>query len=304
MKNDIDTELNHQFEKINEVILPKLNNIINKQKKNHSDLEYYINNFISEDILEFLKKIKNEIFDLVITSPPYNKQEKNNGGLVKKIIYDDYKDIMKETEYQSWQIKVLNELYRTTKCGGSFFYNHRVRYENGGIIHPLEWLNKTDWKVRQEIIWNRSIAGNIRGWRFWPIEERIYWLYKPKTKKDNGEELKSKHALLTSIWNIRPEMKNKQHPAPFPIEIPARIIYSLFDQEKNKLIIDPFGGSGTTAIASKLLNHNFVSIDISEKYNSIAKERIKNINDFKNIIDKEINQHFVKKTYKERKKIN
>jgi len=97
-------------------------------------------------------------------------------------------------------------------------------------------------------------------------------------------------------------MKNKYHPAPFPIAIPARIIYSLFDQEKNKLIIDPFGGSGTTAIANKLLNHNFVSIDISKTYNLLAEKRIKNINSFKKNIDDEINQHFVKKTYKERKK--
>jgi len=57
---------------------------------------------------------------------------------------------MKEIEYQNWQIQVLNELYRTTKLGGSFFYNHRVRYENGGIIHPLEWLTKTKWKIRQK----------------------------------------------------------------------------------------------------------------------------------------------------------
>lgn len=95
-------------------------------------------------------------------------------------------------------------------------------------------------------------------------------------------------------------MKNQHHPAPFPLEITTRIIFSLFDQEKNK--IDPFGGSGTTAIASKLLNHNFVSVDISKKYNILAKERIKNINSFKDIIEKEKNQHFAKKIKKRRKK--
>jgi len=47
------------------------------------------------------------------------------------------------------------------------------------MLHPILWLNATNWTIRQEIIWNRQIAANIRGWRFWQIEERIYWLYKP-----------------------------------------------------------------------------------------------------------------------------
>lgn len=252
------------------------------------------------NILNFLKTLDDNSLDLGITSPPYNKQEKNNGGLVRSVLYDKYKDVMNEKDYQNWQIKVLNELYRVIKPGGHFFYNHRVRYINGGAVHPLEWLLKTKWKFRQEIIWNRKIAGNIRGWRFWPIEERIFWLYKPINSKDNGAELKSKHALLTSIWEIRPEMKNK-HPAPFPIEIPTRIIYSIFDNEINKLIIDPFGGSGTTALAAKLLNHNFISIDIDSRYSKMAKERIKKHGKNFELIQKEIMLHKVKKTYKQRK---
>jgi len=262
----------------------------------------FFNKFITSDILSFLKKIKNETFDLIITSPPYNKNEKNNGILVKKIIYDNYKDKINEKEYQEWQINVLNEIYRTSKFGSSFFYNHRIRYELGKIIHPFEWLKKTKWRIRQEIIWNRNIAGNIRGWRFWPIEERIYWLYKPFHEKDKGQELKPRHALLTSIWNIRPESRNKGHPSPFPIEIPLRIIFSLFDDQKNKLIFDPFGGSGTTAIATKLLGHNYCSIDISDNYTLLSQKRFNQLNSFKNKFDQEVKFHVVKKTYQERKK--
>ena len=69
---------------------------------------------------------------------------------------------MPEEEYQSWQVEVLNELYRVIKEGGSFFYNHKVRYEDGKMIHPLQWLIKTNWNIWKEIIWNRKIAGNIR----------------------------------------------------------------------------------------------------------------------------------------------
>ena len=252
------------------------------------------------DILSFLKKQDDDSIDLGITSPPYNKQEKNNGGLVRSVLYNKFKDVMNEEDYQKWQIEVLDELYRVIKAGGHFFYNHRVRYINGGVIHPLEWILKTKWKLRQEIIWNRTLAGNIRGWRFWPIEERIYWLYKPINSKDNGKELNSKHALLTSIWNIRPEMKN-EHPSPFPIEIPTRIIYSIFDEEKNKVIIDPFGGSGTTALATHLLNHNYISIDIDSHYSQMARKRIKDNKDNFSLIQNEIKLHKVMKTYKQRK---
>lgn len=127
-----------------------------------------------------------------ITSPPYNKKEKHGGWL-------GYRDVMPEEEYQSWQVEVLNELYRVIKEGGSFFYNHKVRYEDGKMIHPLQWLIKTKWNIWHGIIWNRKIAGNIRGWRFWQVEERIYWLVKGKPK-----ELKPKHAKLTSIWESIP----------------------------------------------------------------------------------------------------
>jgi|GEM_PF-6254011 len=76
--------------------------------------------------------------------------------------------------------------------------NHKVRYENGKMLHPIEIISKTKWDIWQEIIWNRKIAGNIRGWRFWQVDERIYWLVKGKPK-----ELKPQHAKLTSVWEIR-----------------------------------------------------------------------------------------------------
>ena len=63
------------------------------------------------------------------------------------------------------------------------------------------------------------------------MDERIYWLYKPNHSKI-GKELLSKHANATGIWNIMPENKNP-HPAPFPLDIPTRIIYSIFDEDKD-----------------------------------------------------------------------
>ncbi len=171
--------------------------------------------------------------DLGITSPPYNKKGKNKGWFVDKVVYSDYRDNMNESNYQNWQIDVLNELYRITKRGGSFSYKHKLRWERGKMIHPLEWISKTRWVVRQEIIWNRKIAGNIRGWRFWQVDERIYWLYKPRSDNLIGQELKPQHAKLSSVWEIRPEQGLKEHPAPFPIELPTRRCLETANQEQN-----------------------------------------------------------------------
>lgn len=265
-----------------------------------------INDFRVGDVYEILKTIDDNTFDLGVTSPPYNKKKNKKGKLVKDINYSDIDDFLPEDEYQTQQINILNELFRTIKPGGSFFYNHKIRWESGVMIHPMEWLVKTDWTIKQEIIWDRSIAANIRGWRFWQVEERIYWLYKPLNNKDYGSELESKHALLTSVWRLRPEMDKStvnNHPAPFPIEIPTRCIYSIFDKNKDMFIIDPYIGSGTTAVSCKLLGHNYFGIDISEKYIGDAKHRLQNISE-KEIKDfeKEISLHVVTKTYKERKK--
>ena len=77
-----------------------------------------------------------------------------------------------------------------------------------------------------------------------------------------------------SIWNINPARAKKiGHPAPFPIDLPQKFI-NLYTY-KNDLILDPFLGSGTTAIAAKLLERNFVGYEIEEEYIEIAKNRLK-----------------------------
>jgi modification methylase len=259
-----------------------------------------INKVIQGDTLTEIKKIENNIIDLSITSPPYNKQEKHKGWLVKNVKYDSIRDIKTEEDYQDNQIEVLNEIFRVTKDGGAFFYNHKIRWEKGRMIHPMEWLQKTKWTIRQEIIWNRMIAANIRGWRFWQVEERIYWLYKPINNNKIGKELESKHALLTSIWRFPPE-RNNEHPAPFPLILPTRIIYSILNSEDG-IVLDPYCGSGTTLVAAKLLDKKYVGIDISNEYINTSKHRLENAILEKKIVDKELHKHIVNKTFKERKR--
>ena len=234
-----------------------------------------------------------------MTSPPYNKGENKRGWLVTNVKYDASSDKLPENIYRENQIAVLNELFRITKPGGSFFYNHKIRWEKGYMLHPMDWLRRTKWTIKQEIIWDRMGAVNIRGWRFWQVEERIYWLYKPKGKNLIGNELKPKHALLTSVWRFSPE-RNNPHPAPFPIVLPTRIIYSIMDENKG-IIIDPYCGSGTTLVAAKILGHDYIGIDISPQYVAMAEKRLENYQSEERYVKDEMAKHIVKKTFKERK---
>ena len=265
-------------------------------------MKKYLNKIIQGDALGILKKIDDNFVDLGITSPPYNKGEKYKGWLVKNVKYNIANDNIPEEVYQEQQIKVLDEIYRITKPGGSFFYNHKTRWTQGKMLHPIEWLQKTKWTIRQEIIWDRMIAANIRGWRFWQIDERVYWLYKPINGNKIGKELKSKHALLTSIWRFPPERKNG-HPAPFPLVLPTRIIYSILDDKKG-IVLDPYAGSGTTCLAAKLLNSNYIGIDISKEYVKDAENRLKNHLNYQDKIDEELSKHIVEKTFADRKSSN
>jgi len=263
-------------------------------------IENFLGKVICGDALDVLRKLPDNSIDMGVTSPPYNKRENKKGWLVDKVVYKGASDNLPEKEYQKIQIEVLNELYRVIKPKGSFFYNHKIRWEKGNMFHPLDWLQKTKWHIRQEIIWDRMIAANIRGWRFWQVEERIYWLYKPEGKNLIGEELKSKHALLSSIWRFPPE-NNNPHPAPFPIALPVRAIYSIMDDKKGGIIIDPYCGSGTTLIAAKILGHHYIGIDISKDYVELTKKRLENYTMEIKDVEEELSKHIVRKTFKQRK---
>lgn len=262
-----------------------------------------INTIIIGDTLEVLKTLPDSFFDVGVTSPPYNKGERHKGWLVDKVVYDIATDRKEEAEYQQEQVSVLNELYRVIRPGGSFFYNHKLRWDRGWLLHPYEWVSKTKWVIRQEIIWHRKIAGNIRGWRFWQVDERIYWLCKPREKEENepiGEEIKPRHAKLTSVWEIRPEDKINWVPDPFPLALPTRCILSVLDERKGR-VIDPYAGSGTTLIAAKLIGHEFLGIEISEEYTRKALERLANAEmELKRFLE-EVDLHRVELTFKERK---
>lgn len=216
------------------------------------------------DCLELLKEVDNETIDLTITSPPYNLGEKHHtrGNVFKA--YDEYVDDIPENEYQEQQIKVLNEIYRATKQGGSIMYNHKNRIKNGKQITPYEWLLKTEWTMKQEIVWFNG-SPNFDKCRFYPMTERIYWL--SKGINTNFINTIKQHDLIKDA----PEGTDKEHKRAFPVKLAQRFIICFPDAE---LIFDPYMGSGTTAIAAIRENRKYLGAEISKKYFELANKRI------------------------------
>jgi len=131
------------------------------------------------------------------------------------------------------------------------------------MIMPTEWLGEFD--IRQLIIWDRNSTPNINPIGFYQTTEWIVWI-KKEVPYFNPEQAKWKE-----VWGFKPDMNN-DHPAPYPIEMPLRCI--LATSKEGDTVLDPFLGSGTTAVACKQLNRNFIGIEISEKYCEIARRRL------------------------------
>ena len=221
---------------------------------------------------EGFKYIEDKTVDLIITSPPYNLGGKfHTGNITYNKAYNLYDDNLPEKDYQVKQIEFLNSCYDKLQDGGSMFYNHKPRIKNGVCIHPLEWILKSKFILKQEIIWQNG-SQNFDKIRFYPMTERVYWLVKnPKTKLYNS-------VGLSDVWKFKNQKRHKIHKATFPIELPKTII-SCFDNAE--LILDPYMGVGTTAKAVIELNkqdnknRKFIGFEIDELYINDFYESIK-----------------------------
>ena len=145
---------------------------------------------------------------------------------------------------------------------GAIFYNHKWRVQNG-LLQDRSDIVK-DFPVRQIIIWERAGGFNFNTQYFLPTYEVIYLICKPEFKL-TGEMASD----IGDVWQINQERKN-EHPAPFPVEIPKRCI----ETTGAKIVLDPFIGSGTTAVAAQMLGVDWIGIEISEEYCRMANERI------------------------------
>ena len=227
---------------------------------------------------ENMSELENNSVSLTVTSPPYNIGKDSDLDLT-----DD--------EYWAMMENIFTETYRVTESGGRLVVNVANLGRKPYIPFSkyfTELLIEIGFIMRGEIIWQKSKGANANfAWGSWlsasnPVIRDIheYCLVFSKDslrKSSQGESSIKKEEFMEStlsIWNINPARAKKiGHPAPFPIELPQKFI-NLYTYKKD-LVLDPFLGSGTTAVAAKLLERNFIGYEIEEKYIAIANNRLK-----------------------------
>jgi modification methylase len=197
-----------------------------------------------------------------------------NGGLWENAQllkgYDGNSDDMPYEDYVAWQRKCIQAMMRLLTDTGAIFYNHKWRVQDGLLQDRHEIVE--GFPVRQIIIWQRAGGINFNLSYFLPTYEVIYLIcnkgFRLAKSKDPAHPKST--CGFTDIWRINQDLKNP-HPAPFPLELPKRCIEST----DAKVVLDPFIGSGTTAVAAKMLSRDWIGIDNSNEYCKLARKRIK-----------------------------
>ena len=214
---------------------------------------------------------------LTVTSPPYNVGKLSDSDLSD----DDYWKLIEQC---------FKEVYRVTESGGRLVINvanlGRKPYIPFSNMFTQIMLD-LGFLMRGEIIWQKSKGANANfAWGSWlsasnPVIRDIHEYCLVFSKDGMSKGVKGVSTLekeefmdsTLSIWNINPARAKKiGHPAPFPVELAERFI-NLYSYEKD-LVLDPFIGSGTTAIAAQKLNRHYVGYEINDEYCELAETRI------------------------------
>lgn len=267
-------------------------------KNNNSDI--IVNEFPNELLntiiassCENMKDIPNNSLHLMITSPPYN-------------VSKEYDNDLSLNEYLNLLKNCFTETYRVLVDGGRACINI-ANIGRKPYIPLSDYVSKImieiGFNMRGEIIWNKSAgAGISTAWGSFQsasnpilrdVHEYILIFSKGNYKRERDKNEKEfRHDNITkeefiewtkSVWTMNTESaKRIGHPAPFPEELPNRLI-KLFSFT-NDIVIDPFMGSGTTAIAAIKNNRNFVGYEINKEYINLANNRILNLKEKKFII--------------------
>jgi site-specific DNA-methyltransferase (adenine-specific) len=231
-----------------------------------------LNRIICGDALSVMRRMPSGSVDLAITSPPYNIRNSTGNGLKNgrggkwenaalQNGYTHHDDRMPHDEYVSWQRQCLAEMLRVVADDGAVFYNHKWRVQAGVLQDRSDIV--AGFPVRQIIIWKRKGGFNFNPGYFLPTYEVIYLIAKP------GFRLARKANGFGDVWEFTQEMRNS-HPAAFPADLIDRVVMSTTAQT----ILDPFIGSGTTAISALNFDRDFVGIDLSPDYCDLARQRI------------------------------
>ena len=233
---------------------------------------------------EDMSMIPDNSLHLMITSPPYN-------------VSKEYDEDLTLEEYLAMLTKVFSETYRVLVNGGRACINV-ANLGRKPYIPLSDYISKImidlGFNMRGEIIWNKAASASpSTAWGSWmsasnptlrDVHEYILVFSKGEYKRERKMQEKEYRQnsisrddfmeCTKSIWTFNAESARRiGHPAPFPIELPYRLIQLL--SFTNDIILDPFMGSGTTGIAALKSNRKFVGFDTSEEYIELATRRIK-----------------------------
>lgn len=245
----------------------------------------YIENAIADEHInsvilkssESMDELPDSSVHLAITSPPYNvgKDYDENLG------FDDYRNMLN---------RVWKECYRVLVTGGRLCINvaniGRKPYIPLHLFLAMDLIN-IGFFMRGEIIWNKAgSAGNSAAWGTWlsaenpvlrDVHEYILVFCKGKFVRDKGDSTIYRNEFIEytkSVWQMPTASAIRTgHPAPFPKALPARLIklYSF----KDDVVLDPFIGSGTTAVAAKQLGRCYIGYDVKPEYVQLANDQLR-----------------------------
>jgi site-specific DNA-methyltransferase (adenine-specific) len=252
-----------------------------------SDASAYVENTIDQvDVIhqascEDMKEMPDNSVHLMVTSPPYN-------------VGKEYDNNLTLDEYLEFLMRVWRETYRVLVPGGRACINiANVGRKPYIPLHAsiMQGMIDLGFLMRGEIIWDKAAsASSSTAWGSWQsatnptlrdTHEYILVFSKGtfrRDKMDGRVSTISKDEFLEftkSVWGFPSESARKVgHPAPFPIELPYRLIqlYTF----SNEIVLDPFMGSGQTALAALKAGRHFMGYEISESYVELAMRRIQN----------------------------
>ncbi|WP_302272354.1 DNA-methyltransferase [Brachyspira aalborgi] len=244
-----------------------------------------INQILKGDCLKLFKSIPNNSVDCIFADPPFNLNKKYNSHIDKLV----------ETEYLDWCKSWIDECLRVLKDSGFIFLHNIPKW----LTFYANFLN---YKAvfRHWISWDAMTAP--MGKTLQPAHYGILFYSKTNDRskfneiryphkrdrkgvliKDYGGKKNILHPfgpLCSDVWTdihrIRHSKYRDEHPCQLPIHLLERII--LMSSEENDIILDPFMGTGTTAIASKRLGRNFIGFEKDKKYCEIANKKVKSEN--------------------------
>jgi site-specific DNA-methyltransferase (adenine-specific) len=243
------------------------------------------------DCLEVMKSIPDGSVDLTVTSPPYDNLRDYNGN---NALWGEH----------VWKA-VIQDLYRVTKDGGVVVWvvgDATIKgSETGTSFKQALWAKECGFNLHDTMIYRKQFYVPLTHNRYEQCFEYMFVFSKGKPKTFNPIKVKTlyggkkstithrktgespvrgtnygkerKHyRIIENVWIIQPERSSK-HPAAFPYQLAHDHIISWSNE--GDTVLDPFMGSGTTGIAAKNLNRNFIGIELDPEYFKIAEKRIR-----------------------------